>query len=58
MHGTLEVVDEDGLEIISGVDGLGLQVLQPRKRCRLQYHQEVEYLGGGVSFCNMDGSGI
>jgi len=32
VHGTLEVVDEDSLEVVPGVDGVGFQALKPCER--------------------------
>ena len=58
MHGSLEVVDENFLEVIPGVDGLWLQTLEPCDRCMFQNHWEVEDFGGGVSSCNIDSNRV
>ena len=49
MPGGLEVVDEGLLEVTPGVDGVGLQTLEPSERSHLQSHREVEDLCDGVS---------
>ena len=54
MQGSLEVVDEDLLEILPRVYGLTRQALQLGERCGLQSHREVEDLGVGVTSCNID----
>jgi hypothetical protein len=40
----LEVVDEDLLEPLLGVDRVVVEALQPRERCRVQGHWEVDDL--------------
>jgi hypothetical protein len=35
-HGSLEVVDEDLLEILPRVDGVWLEAFKPREGCELQ----------------------
>ena len=49
---TSEIVDEGLLEILPRMYGLARQALEPRQRCGLQGHREVEDLGVGVSLCN------
>jgi hypothetical protein len=41
----LEVVDEDLLEPLLGVNRVVAEALQPRERRRVQSHQEVDDLG-------------
>jgi hypothetical protein len=41
----LEVVDEDLLEPLPGVDRVVAEALQPREQRRIQSHQEVDDLG-------------
>jgi hypothetical protein len=47
----LEVVNEDFLEPLLGVDRVVAESLQPCERCRVQSHREVDDLGVvGVSY--------
>jgi hypothetical protein len=55
---SLEVVDEDLLESLPGVDGVVSEALQPRERCRVQSHQEVDDLGDVRAPCNLNGRGV
>jgi hypothetical protein len=55
---SLEVVDEDLLEPLLGVDGVVAKALQPRKRCRVQSHQEVDDLGDVGTPCDLNGHGV
>jgi hypothetical protein len=48
----LEVVDEDFLEPLPGVDRVVAEVLQPYERCRVQSHREVDNLGGVGASCD------
>jgi hypothetical protein len=41
----LEIVDEDLLEPLPGVDRVVAEALQPHEWCRVQSHQEVDDLG-------------
>jgi hypothetical protein len=45
-HGALEVVDEDLLQILPGVDGVFLEAFKPGEWCGLQCHREIDDLGG------------
>jgi hypothetical protein len=40
-HGALEVVDEDLLQILPGVDGVFLKAFKPGEWCGLQCYWEV-----------------
>jgi hypothetical protein len=42
----LEVVDENLLQILLGVNGVFVETLELGEWCRLQCHQEVNNLGG------------
>jgi hypothetical protein len=55
---SLEVVDEDLLESLLGVDGVVAEALQPRKRRRVQSHREVDDLGDVGAPCNLNGRGV
>jgi hypothetical protein len=46
----LEVVDEDLLEPLPGVDLVVAEALQPRERRRVQSHREVDNLGAPYNF--------
>jgi hypothetical protein len=41
----LELIDEDLLESLPGVDGVAAEALQPRERRRVQSHREVDDFG-------------
>ena len=58
VHGALEVVDEDSLEVVPRVDGVGFQALEPCERSWLQGYREVESLRDRISSCNIDGSPV
>jgi hypothetical protein len=45
-HGALEVVDEDPLQVLLGVDGVWLEAFEPCEGCELQHHREVDSFGG------------
>jgi hypothetical protein len=47
----LEVIDEDFLEPLPGVDRVVAEALQPCERCRVQSHWEVDDLGGVGASC-------
>jgi hypothetical protein len=54
----LEVVDEDFLEPLLGVDRVVAEALQPREQCRIQSHRKVDDLGDvGVSY-DFNGGGV
>jgi hypothetical protein len=55
---SLEVVDEDPLESFPGIDGVAAKALQPRERCRVQSHREVDDLGDVGAPCDLDGCGV
>jgi hypothetical protein len=42
----LEVVDEDFLEPLLGIDQVVAEALQPCEQCRVQSHRKVDGLGG------------
>jgi hypothetical protein len=42
----LEVVDENLLEALPGVDGVVGEAFQPGQRCRLQSHRKVDNING------------
>jgi hypothetical protein len=54
----LEVVDEDLLELLSGVDRVVAEALQPRERRRVQSHREVDDLGNVGAPCYFNGRGV
>jgi hypothetical protein len=54
----LEVIDEDFLEPLPGVDRVVVDALQPCKRCRVQSHQEVDNLGDVGASYDFYGSGV
>jgi hypothetical protein len=54
----LEVVDEDLLELLPGVDRVVAEALQPRERCRVQSHWEVDDLGNVGAPCDFNGCGV
>jgi hypothetical protein len=54
----LELVDEDLLEPLLGVDRVVAEALQPRERRRVQGHWEVDDLGDVGTPCNFDGGGV
>jgi hypothetical protein len=51
----LEVVDEDFLELLSGVDRVVAEALQPCERRRVQSHREVDDLGDVGDSCDFYG---
>jgi hypothetical protein len=57
-HGTLEVVDENPLQVLLEVDGVWLEAFEPGDRCGLQCHREVDDLGGVGATRNFDGGGV
>jgi hypothetical protein len=57
-HGSQEVVDEDPLKVLLGVDGVWLEAFQPSEGRRFQGYWEVEYLGGVGSTRYLDGDGV
>jgi hypothetical protein len=54
----LEVVDEDFLELLRGVDRVVAEALQPRERRRIQSHREIDDLGDVGASCDFNGSGV
>jgi hypothetical protein len=54
----LEVVDENLLEALLGVDGVVGQAFQPGQRCRLQSHRKVDDFGSVGATSHLDGSGV
>jgi hypothetical protein len=54
----LEVVDEDFLEPLPGVDQIVAEALQPRERRRVQSHREVDDLGVFGASSNFNGGGV
>jgi hypothetical protein len=54
----LEVVDEDFLEPLPGVDRVVAEALQPCERCRVQSHLEVDNLGGVGASCDFYGGRV
>jgi hypothetical protein len=57
-HGSLEVVDEDPLEVHLGVDGVWFEAFEPCEGRRFQCHREIECLGGVGSPGDLDGNGV
>jgi hypothetical protein len=55
---SLEVVDEDLLESLSGVDGVVPEALQPREWRRVQSHREIDDFGDVRAPCNLNGRGV
>jgi hypothetical protein len=54
----LEVVDEDFLEPLRGVDRVVAEALHSCERCRAQSHQEVDDLGGVGASCDFYGGRV
>jgi hypothetical protein len=52
---SLEVVDEDLLELFPGVDGVVVKALQPGERRRVQSHREVDDFGDVRAPCELNG---
>jgi hypothetical protein len=55
---SLEVVDEDPLELLPGVDGVVAEALQPRERHRVQSHREVDDFGDVRTPCDLNSRGV
>jgi hypothetical protein len=55
---SLEVVNEDLLEPLPGVDRVVAEALQPRERRRVQSHREVDNLGDVRAPCDLNGRGV
>jgi hypothetical protein len=55
---SLEVVNEDLLESLPGVDGVVAEALQPRERRRVQGHREVDDLGDVRAPRDLNGRGV
>jgi hypothetical protein len=54
----LEVVNEDLLEPLPGVDRVVAEALQPRERRRVQSHREVDDLDDDEAPCDFNSSGV
>jgi hypothetical protein len=54
----LEVVDEDLLEPLLGIDRVVVEALQPCEWHRIQSHQEVDDLGDVGAPCDFNGRGV
>jgi hypothetical protein len=54
----LELVDEDFLEPLPGVDRVVAEALQPCERCRVQGHLEVDDLGDVGASYDFYGGGV
>jgi hypothetical protein len=54
----LEIIDEDLLEPLLGVDRVVAEALQPRERQRVQSHQEVDDLGDVGAPCDFNGGEV
>jgi hypothetical protein len=55
---SLEVVDEDLLEALPGIDGVAAEALQPGERRRVQSHRKVDDFGVVRASCDLNGRGI
>jgi hypothetical protein len=55
---SLEIIDEDPLELLPGVDGVVAEALQPRERRRVQSHRKVDNLGDIRAPCDLNGRGV
>jgi hypothetical protein len=55
---SLEVVDEDPLEALSGVDRVVAEALQPSERRWVQSHREVDDFGDIRPPCDLNGHGV
>jgi hypothetical protein len=51
----LEVVDEDFLVPLTGIDRVVAEALQPCERCRVQSNREVDDLGSIGASCDFYG---
>jgi hypothetical protein len=54
----LEVVDEDLLEPLPGVDRVVAEALQPCERCGVQSNREVDDLGDVGASCDFNSGGV
>jgi hypothetical protein len=54
----LEVVDEDLLEPLPGVDRVVAEALQPREWCGVQGHREIDNFGDVRAPCYFNGGGV
>jgi hypothetical protein len=54
----LEVVDENLLEALPGVDGVVGEAFQPGQRCRLQSHRKIDDFGSVGAAGHLNGSGV
>jgi hypothetical protein len=54
----LEVVDEDLLELLPGVDRVAAEALQPCERRGVQSHREVDDFGDVGAPCYFNGGGV
>jgi hypothetical protein len=55
---SLEVVDEDLLEALPGVDGVAAEALQQGEQRRVQSHRKVENFGDVRAPCDLNGRGV
>jgi hypothetical protein len=55
---SVEVVDEDLLESLPGVDGVAAEALQPGERRRVQSHRKVDDFGDVRAPCDLNGCGV
>jgi hypothetical protein len=55
---SLEVVDEDLLEALPGVDGVAAEALQPGEWCGVQSHRKVDDLGDVRAPCDLNSRGV
>jgi hypothetical protein len=55
---SLEVVDEDPLEPVLGVDGVVVKALQPCERRRVQSHRVVDDFGDVRAPCDLNSRGV
>jgi hypothetical protein len=54
----LEVVDEDLLEPLPGVNGVAAEALQPGEQRRVQSHRKVDDFGDVRAPCDLNGRGV
>jgi hypothetical protein len=55
---SLEVVDEDLLEVLLGVNFVVAEAFQPSERRRVQSHREVDDFGDIQTPCDLNGRGV
>jgi hypothetical protein len=54
----LEIVDENLLELLPGVNRVVAEALLPRERRRVQSHREVDDLSNVGAPCDFNGRGV